>query len=55
MDPLVIYALTFLCAISVCLSAVFAWQPDKRACQCCGKETPLGNRRCRHCGEITNR
>ena len=55
MDPLVIYALTFMVAISVCLSAVFAWQPDKRACQCCGRETPLGNRRCRHCGEITNR
>ena len=55
MDPLVIYALTFTVAISVCLSAAFAWQPDKRACQSCGKPTPLQNRRCRHCGQITNR
>jgi predicted amidophosphoribosyltransferase len=55
MDPLILYILMSMCALSVCLSAVFAWQPDKRACQSCGKPTPLQNRRCRHCGEITNR
>jgi hypothetical protein len=55
MDPAVIYILLVAMAVSVCSGAVFAWRPPKRACQACGEMTSLQQRRCTHCGYLTNR
>lgn len=55
MDPLALYLLLVVCAVSVCSGAVLAWQPPKRACQACGRMTTLQQRRCTHCGHHTNR
>ena len=55
MDPSILYVLLFVMAVSVCLSSVLAWKPPQRACQMCGRQTPLQQRNCRHCGHLTNR
>jgi len=55
MDPTVLYILLFICAISVCTSSIAAWKPPRRACQMCGRDTPLQRRNCIHCGHLTNR
>jgi hypothetical protein len=55
MDPAVIYILLFTMAVSICCGAFFAWRPPSRACQMCGKETSMQQKRCIHCGYVTNR
>lgn len=55
MAPTFIYIVLFTMAVSICCGAAFVWKPPKRACQACGRQTSLQQRRCSHCGYVTNR
>jgi hypothetical protein len=50
MDPLLAFFLIFAAAVVVCLAAMAASPPAKRACASCGHPTEVKARRCRHCG-----
>lgn len=55
MDPLILYLLLVVLAIAVCGTALMTVQPPQRSCQSCGRQTSQQQKRCRHCGDVTNR
>lgn len=44
-----LYFLVFIGLIGACVLGTLAWQPPKRRCPSCGKETAVQNRACHHC------
>jgi predicted RNA-binding Zn-ribbon protein involved in translation (DUF1610 family) len=50
MDPITIYLLLFLGAVSICLVAALMARPATRVCPGCGDAIAIQARKCRACG-----
>jgi hypothetical protein len=48
-DPLIIYILMFVMAVSLCLSAVITGTGPTRKCPQCDRRVPITARKCRGC------
>jgi ribosomal protein L40E len=54
MDPTVYFSIFFGALVFFAIASI-AYRPAMRPCPACGADTPLQNRRCRHCEYLFGR